>query len=156
MDILLLDDDSEAIVSFENTVRSMLGESVYFTAVSNLMDFDYELYESGRNYDRYLIDLGLEKPNDFSDEVYEEWLKNLGISETTKLGHVISVPGWDYYERVMKKRESTRNRLNRVMLKTGFADLLMKEKGADCCLPATLLSKGDDSYEEKLKDFLID
>lgn len=155
MEVLFLDDNSRTIESFVTDVRSMFGDGVHITAVSNLVDFDYELYESGRNYDRFVLDLGLAKPNDFPDEVYEEWLKERGISETTFLSNVISVPGWDYFECVMKKQESTKIRLNRVMLKTGYADLLLKEKGENCYLPACLLSKGDELYAEKLKAFFI-
>lgn len=156
MEVLFLDDNSRAIESFITDVRSILGDEVHITAVSNLVDFDFELYESGRVYDRYVIDFELEKPIEFSDDVYEQWLKKNGIAQTTYLGNVISVPGWDYYEGVMKKRDSTKGRLNRVMLKTGYADLLLKEKGEHCYLPASLLSKGDELYEEKLKAFFVD
>ena len=155
MEVLFLDDDSRAIVAFENTVRSLLGERVYFTSVSNLVDFDYELYESGKTYDRYVIDLGLNKPTDFPEEAYAYWLKEHDIFEITLLDHVIPVPGWDYFEHVMKKRDSTKDRLARIMLKTGFADLLVKEKGEDCYKPAKLLNKGAEDYINELKDFFI-
>ena len=154
MEILYLDDDARAVKPFENDAHVILGDWCRITAVSNLVDFNFELYESGKIFDRYVLDIGIVKPNEFSDELYEQWLNEIGISKTTYLNNIISVLGWDYYDLVMRKRESTKNRLNRVLLKTGFADLLLKEKGKDCYRPATLLNKGDEFYSEKLKAFL--
>ena len=154
MEILYLDDDVNAVNAFF-TFMNTFEKKYEITAVSNLVDFDEELYESGKSYDKYILDLGIVAPNEFSKEMYDNWLEDIGITEVTHLGAVISVPGWDYYEKVMRTRDLTKNRLDHVMLKTGYAELLKKEVSEQRYLPATLLNKGDEHYEEILKKFLI-
>lgn len=154
MEILFLDDDARAGETFDEWARTVLGGENHVTFVSNLVDFDYELYESGKTFDKYILDLGLEKPPEFPDDEYNHWLKDIGILDPTYLNPVTSALGWDYYDQVMRERDLTRERLDRVLLKTGYAELLIEKKGKNCYLPATLLNKGDEAYESTLKEFL--
>lgn len=154
MNILFLDDDPDALEDLNEWIHVYYKGEIQTTLVSNLIDFDYELYESGTRYDKYILDLGIIKPVEFTDDEYKQWLDDVGISKITWLNTRISVLGWDYYNQVMRVRPSTKDRLDRVMLKTGFAELLVSTLGKDCFLPATLLNKGDEDHNSKLIEFL--
>ena len=155
MKIIFLDDNARACKTFDEWIHSAIKEDTHVTFATNLLDFDYELYESGDQYDKYILDLGLNKPAEFPQDEYEQWLGSIGITEPTYLNPATSVLGWDYYQKVMRVREATKDRLDRVMLKSGYVDLLVSKFGDACYRPATLLNKGDTNHNFMLKSFLL-
>lgn len=154
MKILFLDDNVRSFESFKGWIDTFRPGEVEFTYTDNLVDFDYELYESGNPYDIFVIDLNLEMPPDFQEDQYSAWLEGIGIRQVTELRPGCTALGWDYYDKVMREKPSTKDRLNHVLLKTGYADLLMRKFGKNCCSPATLLNKGDEQYDRILRKFL--
>jgi len=154
MRILYLDDDQDAIEAFVARLTQVYKSDYDVVPVTNLISFDALLCDVRQHFDGIVMDLGIADPIDIPLEAYEEWLLRIGISYPTILKGNISVLGWDYYNKVMRKRERTKNRLDTVLLKTGYADLLVAKLGKDCYAPATLLNKGDEDYAVILDRYL--
>lgn len=154
MRILYLDDDQDAIEAFVARLTQVYKSDYEVVPVTNLISFDEILYDGRQHFDGIVMDLGIADPIDIPLEAYEEWLLKIGISYPTILKGYIPVMGWDYYSKVMRQREQTKNRLDTVLLKTGYADLLVAKLGTDCYAPATLLKKGDEEYDLILDRYL--
>lgn len=154
MRILYLDDDQDAIEVFVSGLTQVYKSDFEVFPVTDLISFDEILYDGRQHFDGIVMDLGISDPIDIPLEAYEEWLLKIGISYPTFLMGNISVLGWDYYSKVMRNRAQTKNRLDTVLLKTGYADLLLAEYGKNCYAPATLLKKGDEEYDLILDRYL--
>lgn len=154
MRILYLDDDEQAIEVFTHRLKEIYRVKIEVIAVDNLVSFDDMLQEDARSFDGIVMDLGLADPVDIPKDEYEIWLCEKGLQNPTRLKRSIPVVGWDYFNRVMREQDATKDRLDTVLIKTGYADLLVAEYGPDCCAPATLLSKGDEHYDQIVNDFL--
>ena len=154
MRILYLDDDQAAIETFVPILTQVYNFNYEVVPVTDLVSFDELLYDGRHRFDGIVMDLGIADPTDIPLDAYEAWLLEIGISYPTFLNGNIAVLGWDYYNKVMREREQTKNRLDTVLLKTGYADLLVAELGKDCYAPATLLNKGDEDYALILDRYL--
>lgn len=154
MRILYLDDDQKAVEAFVEMLTQVYNSTCEVVPVTDLVSFDEILCDGRQRFDGIVMDLGIVYPTDIPLDVYAAWLSEIGISDPTYLMGAIPVLGWDYYDKVMRKKEQTKDRLDTVLLKTGYEDLLVAELGKDCYAPATLLNKGDEDYASILDRYL--
>ena len=152
MNVLYLDDDDNARAAFVDWVKAMPDLDVKITPVSNLVDFHSMIFEEGEEFDKYILDLNIITPPDIPEDVYDDWLREIGITEQTLLMNRIPIIGLDYLNKVMREKEPTKRQIDKVLLKTGYKDLLLQENMR--YLPAKLLNKGDKNYLDVVKSFL--
>lgn len=151
--ILYFEDSPRVREEMLNFLQSLYGDRVELFMADNLLTFDEMLYEWEEIYDKIIIDLGIERQAEISDEAYEKFWNEKRIAHPS-LYEGIPMEGWDYYKHVMLKDERTKDRVKDILLLTGYAEIM---EGRDSLLGGIytrLLSKGDESYHKKLRLFL--
>lgn len=154
--ILYLEDSPRVREEMEAFLQSLYGNRVELYMAGDLLSFDEMLYEWGETYDKIIVDLGINRLTEISDEVYENfWTDKAGRQPELYQG--IPMEGWDYYSRVMRTAPLTANRGKDILLLSGYAEIMGAQVSPND-LPAELedrlLSKGDEAFERKLRVFL--
>lgn len=152
MKVLYLDDNDDARTTFVEWVKTMQDLDVDITSVSNLVDFHAMIYEEEERFDKYIMDLNLIPPSDIPEDSYNDWLHEIGITNPTLLMNRIPIVALDYLNEVMRKKAPTMYQIDKVLIKTGYKELLLKENKQYA--PAALLNKGDKDYLDVVKNFL--
>lgn len=162
MRIIILDDNKTELEEFQQFLEEYYPQCEVCTT-NNLVEFHECLFESEEGvapYDKIFIDAQLKKPNGFSDDYYNRFLKEVEIDEGHLYREMIEdgqiqssdLLGWWYFAKYLKKRIP--NRIQDIAIKTGFARTVQKYLSNEKSTEATVFNKGDFDYEKKLKDFL--
>lgn len=154
--VLYLEDSPKVRAAMEAFLQSLYGNRVELYMAEDILSFDEMLYDWDETYDKIIIDLGINRLTEISDEVYEDfWTEKAGRQPGMYQG--IPMEGWDYYSHVMRTHELTKDRGKDILLLSGYAEI-METQVSPNDLPAgredRLLSKGDKAFERKLRVFL--
>lgn len=154
--ILYLEDSPRVREEMKAFLQSLYGNRVELYMAGDLLSFDEMLYEWGETYDKIIVDLGINRLTEISDEVYEDfWTDKAGRQPSMYQG--ISLEGWDYYSHVMRTHELTKDRGKDILLLSGYAEImaiLVSPNDLPVGREDRLLSKGDKAFERKLRVFL--
>ena len=125
MNILILED----AIDMANNYKKILEEHLNYKCiiVDNIIDFDYHLYERKNiEFDYFIVDLHLNLPPNISQKDLNEWLLEKGIEKKTFITGNISIIGLDYFISRVAKHETTKDKLDKFMLVSGYKDMIIK------------------------------
>jgi hypothetical protein len=156
--ILFLENDLQFVKAIKQTFHSHV-----IKCAENLLVFDSAIYGSPGidAFDLVLIDLALNFPPDiielYKKEIPDLYVESLVKANITRLDAKIYLYGWDYYQRVIRHRDKTKECAHtKFALISGHTVRLKKKKLYPESIPSNveLLDKGSPDLYDKIREFL--
>ena len=155
MRILYLEDDITERDRIINWIKSIYKDNICIDVVDNLISFDEIIYDIGEQYDKYIIDLGIDRFPELTDEQYKTfWESKTNDPEfELQLYQGIPMEGLDYYRKVMYKSGLAQSCPEDILLLSGYVDIVMNLNLVEL-KEVTIVSKGSEVWELDLRCFL--